>query len=568
MNYRFIPDAIKLLWLLIFIFILESIFASEIDSNEFLFLRRKVGFSPRRISWVHLPDFYSQPHSESGIDLDGDAVIDLFVFLPEQKTDMIRAFLSDGSLAWEYKVDKKDQPKRELAAFALAAFDVDSDGIKEVICGTNDLRLYALDAFNGKVKNEVQLSFGCYVYSMTIADVDGSDENELIVVCAGSAEWQRGHTRILPQSRGYIYALNKNLAPIWWSAIGDVGVLFGHYVFAGDLDGDGKGEVAISELSGDFYVLDNDGKVLWTKSVDNEIAPKERQGHVDYAMMTDIDGDARNGNELVTSTGGCLYNREGQLLWTVTEDILHGQHCAVADARYYKGGNEILFFDKIGKKVLLFTSYGEKLWERGIGYRKTKSSVSEANMAVMGGFINWTGDGTKEIIAAAGEHVLIFDEYGRLIDKISAPFLLSHDGMVVNVTNDEREEYIAITEDEFFIFSNPRPHAGKDPKEAPVKLWQNFPNPFSDKTWLPYVLKERRDLRINIYDSHGRLIRAVKSGEQEPGFYIKSGEAAYWDGRNEVGEKVADGIYFYSIQEDSSVRKMVKSARFFVETTD
>jgi hypothetical protein len=131
--------------------------------------------------------------------------------------------------------------------------------------------------------------------------------------------------------------------------------------------------------------------------------------------------------------------------------------------------------------------------------------------------------------------------------------------MVANVTKDEREEYIAITEDEFFIFSNPRPHAGKDPKEATVKLWQNFPNPFLDGTWLPYVLKERCDLRINIYNSYGRLIRAINSGEQEPGFYIKSGEAAYWDGKNELGEKVADGIYFYSIQGDSSVRKMVKS---------
>ena len=85
----------------------------------------------------------------------------------------------------------------------------------------------------------------------------------------------------------------------------------------------------------------------------------------------------------------------------------------------------------------------------------------------MGGFTNWTGDNTKEIIAAAGRYILIFDEYGKLLDRLTAPSLLSHDGMIANVAGDLREEYIAITEDKIFVFSNPFPPT-KDGREPIV----------------------------------------------------------------------------------------------------
>ena len=78
-------------------------------------------------------------------------------------------------------------------------------------------------------------------------------------------------------------------------------------------------------------------------------------------------------------------------------------------------------------------------------------------------------------------------------------------------------------------------------------LLQNYPNPFNPETWIPYQLSEDSPVSISIYDTTGRLIRTLSLGFQSAGFYNSQGRAAYWDGRNALGERVASGIYFYQL---------------------
>ena len=80
-----------------------------------------------------------------------------------------------------------------------------------------------------------------------------------------------------------------------------------------------------------------------------------------------------------------------------------------------------------------------------------------------------------------------------------------------------------------------------------TQLLQNFPNPFNPETWIPYQLSEDSLVSLSIYDTTGRLIRTLPLGYQSAGFYNSRERAAYWDGRNETGESVASGIYFYQL---------------------
>ena len=90
-------------------------------------------------------------------------------------------------------------------------------------------------------------------------------------------------------------------------------------------------------------------------------------------------------------------------------------------------------------------------------------------------------------------------------------------------------------------------------------LAQNFPNPFNPETWIPYQLSKATEVKIDIYDVSGRLVRSLDLGWQPTGSYMTPSSAAYWDGRNAVGERVASGMYFYTLQTSNftATRRMV-----------
>ena len=78
-------------------------------------------------------------------------------------------------------------------------------------------------------------------------------------------------------------------------------------------------------------------------------------------------------------------------------------------------------------------------------------------------------------------------------------------------------------------------------------LLANYPNPFNPETWIPYHLAASADVTLKIYDLQGRIVRALDLGHQLAGQYESRSRAAYWDGRNTVGEPVASGVYFYTL---------------------
>jgi hypothetical protein len=85
-------------------------------------------------------------------------------------------------------------------------------------------------------------------------------------------------------------------------------------------------------------------------------------------------------------------------------------------------------------------------------------------------------------------------------------------------------------------------------------LEQNYPNPFNPSTDITFKLGKAVDVDLAVYSLTGQKVRTLVKG------YQKAGEhAVTWNGMNDVGQKVASGVYFYSIEagDFKSIKKMV-----------
>ena len=92
-----------------------------------------------------------------------------------------------------------------------------------------------------------------------------------------------------------------------------------------------------------------------------------------------------------------------------------------------------------------------------------------------------------------------------------------------------------------------------------TKLLPNYPNPFNPDTWIPYQLSEGSTVTVKIYDVTGSLVRTIEVGHKPVGYYLTREQTVYWDGRNQNGESISSGVYFYTLITDhyTQTRRMV-----------
>lgn len=74
-------------------------------------------------------------------------------------------------------------------------------------------------------------------------------------------------------------------------------------------------------------------------------------------------------------------------------------------------------------------------------------------------------------------------------------------------------------------------------------LLQCYPNPFNQATTIEYYLPDRSEVSITIFDLQGRLVRSLIKGFISAGYHTLD-----WNGRDEAGQLVASGIYFYRLE--------------------
>jgi len=122
--------------------------------------------------------------------------------------------------------------------------------------------------------------------------------------------------------------------------------------------------------------------------------------------------------------------------------------------------------------------------------------------------------------------------------KIGGPLLAKTDGKATTDFNKFYQQFGAQPPAPPFI--EEQPLADLIPQQS--ELTSNFPNPFNASTTIHYSLSKGGQTRIQVFNSIGQRIRTLVDVEKPAGIHHIG-----WDGRDDFGEMVTSGIYFYSI---------------------
>ena len=331
-------------------------------------------------------------------------------------------------------------------------------------------------------------------------------------------------------------------------------------------------------LTGGLAVDMGGGKVYWTKQTINNI------GRIQSA---DLDGtNIQTVKETIAVPYDIAFDAERRrLYWTTSFGKIQSINLDGTDFRgdFLTGleNPQHIAFD-VEKRRLYWTA-ADDIWsvyadnDTGIPRRLDKEDLDKVRgIAVFDDVVYWTeqknglgsirsmnraGSGDKKLLAVLEEII----PGGIAVDPVGGKvyWTTSHGIQNAPLTG----ETVVIREDEPAGIALGGPavvQALAAPSLSSVgsvqnTLLANYPNPFNPETWIPYQLSEAANVTVAIHSMNGSLIRTLELGHQAAGIYQNKSRAAYWDGRNAFGERVASGLYFYTFTagDFTATRKML-----------
>lgn len=339
----------------------------------------------------------------------------------------------DGNILWQKGEPSTDYDQNKISAdYPLQVYDIDGDGIDEVITAKN-FEIMILDGRTGAVKKKAKMPLSDKkdnniigvpggVYPFDRINADG------IRICNLSGK-KRPEDILLKDRYCRIYALNSDLE-LMWSFRSDKNT--GHFPYACDINGDGYDEV----LCG-YNLLDHNGNLLWS-----------------YPITSDHTDEIISGRFMAGSDEGhfaCVSGSEGFFIGDYKgniikkDDIGHAQRVSVGNYCPEREGFELAVVNYWGHQgiVYLYDSQGNPLWE----------FENELNGNVLTP-VNWDGNGRDLILLNADS------KRGGMLDGEGIRCVQFPDdghpvmcAEAINLTGDARDEIVVWDYHSMYIYT-------------------------------------------------------------------------------------------------------------------
>ncbi len=415
-------------------------------------------------------------------------------------TDEVIAFIYDYSFSKTFLLESNGEVINTFNYYSeFLAADIDGDQLDEIYVSNRAFgMLRRIDPHTGLTFDSLILSEEGSYYNITnlaAFDIDNDNKHELIV---SGYYYDFGY---------YVYAFDENLQlkDGWPHNMNiDTYVVPTAPVF-GDLDGDGQPEylTCYFDLSASYILAWNIDGTPYIPGTNGLFAVTPEPSVLNMLLLADINGD--NETDIIACADNDMfgtYNVQRIFAWNNEAQIISG-FPIITDPDAFTSDR--------------FTpSIGDINKDGNVDLIMTASDESQL-------FVNFPGIAYNDCASPAP-----FWRYNRRMNNVAS---LVCDSIPTDVDDGNR---------------------GVIPSD--YALGQNYPNPFNPTTIIEYSIPKRSHIEISIFNILGRKVTSLVNSSHEAGKY-----SIQWDGRDQQGQEVASGIYFYNFKSDyyTETKKMI-----------
>lgn len=441
-------------------------------------------------------------------DLDGDGQLEVVFGSANEALFAVNG--EDGSILWSYPILLSGNSGAPIIA------DIDNDQKPEVVFASKDT-LYAFEGESGDLIWSSKLLQSPTGASPSAADLDGDGTLEVIF-----GEWDR------------ICAYDGETGSVLWTAVNYQIRTYGSSV-AEDVDGDGAAEVMVMKKDGAdryFALLSGlDGSEIWSSPIDCEFPYSPVPAYADI----NLDGNP----EIVSCFGDndlYVYNPlNGEVIWHVETPATDIYASPVLSDFDGDGSLEIITTAYFEEEMYAYSCTGDLLWTASIQHLPLATAA----------IVDIDGDSELEIIqlsanlSASNGCLQIFDAktgveeyrqyFGGMLGASPAVGDLDGDGFYDIVFGSNNEEVYALT------IAGQGIESGDNQNDFNLSVERN---PFVAKAAVSVEISSQSFTEVKILDLSGRQVSSLCEETLNPGMHT-----FYWDTNNQSGTSVASGLY-------------------------
>ena len=457
---------------------------------------------------------------------------------------------ADNNKQWYQDVDgvEGDSEAGDQMGFALASGDFNMDGYDDLAVGApgeavgelasagavnvlygsdagitadNNKQWYQdVDGVEGWSETGDQMGF-----ALASGDFDGDGYDDLAIGAPGEAVGElagAGAVNILYGSdAGITTSSNKQ----WYQDVdgiegdSEAGDQMGFALASGDFDGDGYDDLAIGAPGEAVGELASAGAVNILYGSDTGIAADDnKQWHQD---VSGIEGWSEAGDQMGFSLASGDFDGDG------FDDLAIGAPGEAVGELAGAGAVNVLY----GSDAGITTSSNKQWYQDAEDVEDTSESDDRFGAALSTGDID--GDSFDDLgIGIPGESI-------QQIAGAGAVSVLN--GAENGITDTGNSFWYQGAESgDTSVPLEQRPHISMGP------LYPNYPNPFNAVTTIVYTVSRLSHIQIVVSDTRGRVVKTLVDEMKDIGHHT-----VQWDGRNEAGQQVGSGVYYYTVKRET-----------------